>query len=454
MVDWSMGVRQPQISNDYVDKLFDSQAQKAAGRKIVSGDYRGAAGDLASRGDVKGAQALTNQAVNTDAGAQYAGGDIKGAAGTLARGGDLQGADTLTQHAQADADRQAATFQKQHDYLQRAVPVLTGILQKAGPAALAQAFDQIAPELESIGTPKDQIDKLRQSFATNPEQTLQVLGATAAKKFTYQKVGEDLFVFDEQGNKVQEFKGSAAPPAGYENGPAGPGGSRSLTPITGGPADPKVLHDRALDNRTTIVNNPTPQRNEGAFRNLTPAEVKERGYKPGTRAQVNDNTGQVNVLQSPNESDLKTAGYANRAIKANTRLDSLAAQGITKPTAQILISERNGLTRVVASNQKDRQFIQASKEWLAPILRKDTGAAVTDSEFVYYSDIYIPRPEDGADVLAQKKEARAVAMESLKGESGPAYSDMFGSTSGAPPAAAAAPKIRVFNPSTGKLEGG
>lgn len=495
MVDWSMGVADPSrafaAGNDYVNKLYDTQAQKRAGAKIVSGDYRGAAGDLASRGDVRGATTLSAQAVNADAGAQYAGGDVRGAAGTLARGGDLQGADTLTQHAQADADRQATTFQKQHDYLQRAVPVLTAVLQKGGAQALAQAFDQIAPELESIGTPKEQIEKLRQSFASNPEQTLQVLGATAAKKFTYQKVGEDLFVFDEQGNKVQEFKGSKAPPAGYDNGPAGPDGKPTLVPITGGPQDPDVQHARALDNRTTIVNNPT-QPVGGADSEFNDEEADFLGQQLAS--------GDRSVLQNLGRGQ---QGAKNVVKVRRAAIKALTAQGLNGKDAAASVAEFMGLQageRTLGTRGAAIKLAADEAETFAT-QALDASAAVPRGNFVPMNQLLqytegqvsdpklkkllvatqalinararaisptgIPRVEDQAEgrrLLANadgpgayKAAVQQMLLEVRTAKAAPANvkSDMNTDFTGRPgqtPPAPTTPRVREFDPATGKLK--
>ena len=64
---------------------------------------------------------------------------------------------------------------------------------------------------------------------------------------------------------------------------------------------------------------------------------------------------------------------------------------------------------------KDYQLAnQAGREFLAAILRKDTGAAVTKQEFEIYGDMYLPRPGDTPEVLQQKKDARSLALDAIK----------------------------------------
>lgn len=132
------------------------------------------------------------------------------------------------------------------------------------------------------------------------------------------------------------------------------------------------------------------------------------------------------------EGQRQSASLAYAAFAGNQRLNDLANQGVYKPstvTSQ-LVSEQNGVTRIIARNDVDRAFIQASKEFLAPILRKDTGAAVTDAELAYYMDTYIPRYEDSPDVMYQKAQARSVALRRVYGSGSAAYKDEYGEPPG------------------------
>lgn len=64
---------------------------------------------------------------------------------------------------------------------------------------------------------------------------------------------------------------------------------------------------------------------------------------------------------------------------------------------------------------EDYQVAQnAGKEFLASILRKDTGAAVTPSEEQLYGDIFLPRPGDKPATLTRKRQARAVALAAIE----------------------------------------
>jgi muramidase (phage lysozyme) len=55
----------------------------------------------------------------------------------------------------------------------------------------------------------------------------------------------------------------------------------------------------------------------------------------------------------------------------------------------------------------------AGREFLATILRKDTGAAVTPSEEAMYGDMFLPRPGDKPKTVAAKRQRRALAAEAI-----------------------------------------
>lgn len=70
------------------------------------------------------------------------------------------------------------------------------------------------------------------------------------------------------------------------------------------------------------------------------------------------------------------------------------------------------------------QFQQAKKEWMAALLRKDTGAAVTPQEFEIYDQTYFPQPGEDATTVENKRKSRAQVAADLAAGSGGA-SDYF-----------------------------
>ncbi len=60
-----------------------------------------------------------------------------------------------------------------------------------------------------------------------------------------------------------------------------------------------------------------------------------------------------------------------------------------------------------------RQIKQAERNFLTAILRRESGATITPSEFSVAELQYFPRPGDDQKTLAQKKQARDTAIASF-----------------------------------------
>lgn len=69
---------------------------------------------------------------------------------------------------------------------------------------------------------------------------------------------------------------------------------------------------------------------------------------------------------------------------------------------------------------------QAQRAFTEARLRKDSGAAIPESEFENDKVTYFPQPGDSAEVLAQKAQSREVALNALRVSSGNAYWDLYG----------------------------
>lgn len=124
-----------------------------------------------------------------------------------------------------------------------------------------------------------------------------------------------------------------------------------------------------------------------------------------------------NAVKAPGkltEQQSKDVGFYNRGSKIVDRLDTQDAA--LKDT----LSALGGNVSNYLKSDAYRQAEQTGRELLAVILRKDTGAAVTDKEMELYGNIYLPKPGDDDQTVMQKRFARRNAMEGLKMGLGPA----------------------------------
>lgn len=88
-----------------------------------------------------------------------------------------------------------------------------------------------------------------------------------------------------------------------------------------------------------------------------------------------------------------------------------------------------------------QKYKAASSNFITALLRQESGAAISKTEFDRYEREYMPQPGDGPEVLANKAEARRVAIEGMKKGAGPGYKSP--TNSGA---------VRKYNPATGRIE--
>lgn len=76
------------------------------------------------------------------------------------------------------------------------------------------------------------------------------------------------------------------------------------------------------------------------------------------------------------------------------------------------------------NSEKWRQYQGGAREWIAALLRKDTGAAVTETEWKLYFPTYFPQPGDSPEVQKQKVERRVAEARKLRASSGPVFDRM------------------------------
>ena len=112
------------------------------------------------------------------------------------------------------------------------------------------------------------------------------------------------------------------------------------------------------------------------------------------------------------EAQSKDLVYATRAQGALKNLDKYG-DSLTSRLQKVAELDPTGWARELQSDEYQLAR-QAGNEFLQAILRKDTGAAITEQEQQLYGVTYLPQPGDSAALLAQKKKSRHRAIIALK----------------------------------------
>jgi hypothetical protein len=117
------------------------------------------------------------------------------------------------------------------------------------------------------------------------------------------------------------------------------------------------------------------------------------------------------------ESQGNATSFAARMRDASAVLVPLEEKGIGSGDAAVMAANSN-LTNW-ASNPEARQYAQGARNWVSANLRKESGAAIPDSEMAAELKKYFPQPGEDAATRKQKAQARAVAEEGMLVQAGP-----------------------------------
>lgn len=217
-------------------------------------------------------------------------------------------------------------------------------------------------------------DKTGNSFGLNTEtnQWEQLPGAkmtTEGWSAPY-KVGGEWLQRNSVTGKVEKAYGSSdanKPPQGYAWGQPDASGNPTLVPLSGGPADKSV----------------------------NPTEQQANAYTFSTRMEKADKI--LNDLEGK---------YSPLAISAKS---SAITSNI--PGAQTVINAQ--------MSPETQKAEQAQRDFINAVLRRESGQAISQSEFENAQLQYFPQAGDSAEVKAQKAANRKTAIETIKKATAP-----------------------------------
>lgn len=136
--------------------------------------------------------------------------------------------------------------------------------------------------------------------------------------------------------------------------------------------------------------------------------------KPTGKAMMN--TGAVIDLpqdraKSLTEAQANALNYSERMNFNNGIIEGLMASGFDPTTLKAAAQDKG--PNFVASSEF-QQYDAARKNWVAAVLRKESGAAISASEYKTAFEQYFPRFGDSAEVVAQKAELRKLAEANMR----------------------------------------
>lgn len=128
----------------------------------------------------------------------------------------------------------------------------------------------------------------------------------------------------------------------------------------------------------------------------------------------------------------QAAGFAKRIEQSEAVFKSLQEKGFD-PTSVKSRVQSMGIYPELAKSGEIKQQQQAERNFVNSVLRRESGAAISPSEFENAEKQYFPRAGDPPEVLAQKAENRRIVKESIAVEAGSVMNKIGGPAKSATP---------------------
>jgi len=151
--------------------------------------------------------------------------------------------------------------------------------------------------------------------------------------------------------------------------------------------------------------------------------------------------------KAPNEAQGNAIAYGVRMDGANKILENLEKEGVTSGgrlkgfvsgTLQSLVPYQGeklaaGAESVMRpfSSEKQNNYEQAKENFITAVLRKESGAAIGQTEFATEERKYFPQVGDSDSTIKQKQEARRLAISAMRQIAGPFAKNIDAISSGA-----------------------
>ena len=135
-------------------------------------------------------------------------------------------------------------------------------------------------------------------------------------------------------------------------------------------------------------------------------------------------------LPKMTESQSRALAFGMRAANSSEILDLVGQggkiqPGLIKRTAEALpglgfgFNEGLGTMLNWTQSPEQQQVEQAQRDFINAVLRRESGAVISDSEFANARTQYFPQPGDSPEVIAQKRRNRALAIEGFAQDTEP-----------------------------------
>ena len=161
-----------------------------------------------------------------------------------------------------------------------------------------------------------------------------------------------------------------------------------------------------------------------------PSALRAEKTKPPSGMMVDEEGNIVPKPQTPKGAEKSALAFYLRAQDAVNNIETPDENG-TPLEQRVGLANIGKQTRLrfapdAFKSKEQRLYRQAQRAFTEARLRKESGAAIPDTEYENDSRIYFAQPGDDPATLQQKKNARQIVLDGLANSAGPAYDEWFG----------------------------
>jgi hypothetical protein len=184
-----------------------------------------------------------------------------------------------------------------------------------------------------------------------------------------------------------------------------------------------------------FVNEPAPPSQGPTHGRFNVTQGADPTGKP-VMIRTNVDTGEVSVLpmpdgvnfakrEQPATQDQTNLGlYANRLEQSDPLLKGLEHHIATMNPVSFKM--QTAVDQPMLQSKEIQSYQQAARNFINSVLRRESGAAISEGEFDSARKQYLPTPGDTPETLAQKAQNRQVVLDNFKRGAGPAYRPIAG----------------------------
>jgi len=315
-------------------------------------------------------------------------------------------------------DEQRSAALKGGGYFDEADKLDKGALERrkigseAGARDIETAVKRVAQWRDFLGSAKDPEDAARLMAIAHSDPGMKGTPmAMASLEQNLSHIGQDPQSFDQWKKNIAlgATKFIEANKPTYQQQDLG--GTRQTLALPGLGGAPTVASTAPI---TQSPDNAATQATSRANNAATIANAAQTARMADSRARdLNANAKDANRIAQDNkpltEGQSKSVLFGSRMQEANDILETLAKGGTDKSTPGMNSGYGVGSVVSALSSNDQQQLMQAKRNFVNAVLRRESGAVIADSEFANAEKQYFPQIGDTPEVIAQKKTNREAA---------------------------------------------